>query len=108
MVMWLGFVLDSAEGPVLFPGDSGLGPEFKLINQRFGPLRFAARRVFDFIRGVDGLIWTIILSRAFGPGPMTGAIAIALTDTGTDLTTTRKPNTSITWSKLLPSPRSVL
>lgn len=48
-----------------------------------GPLRLAARRVFDFIRGVDGLIWTIILSRAFGPGPMTGAIAIALTDTGT-------------------------
>lgn len=47
-----------------------------------GPLRFAARRVFDFVRGVDGLIWTIILSRAFGPGPMTGAIAIAITDTG--------------------------
>lgn len=47
------------------------------------PVRFALRRVFDFIRGVDGLIWTIILSRAFGPGPMTGAIAIALTDTGT-------------------------
>ena len=47
-----------------------------------GPLRFAVRRVFDFIRGVDGLIWTIILSRAFGPGPMTGAIAIAITDTG--------------------------
>jgi phosphonate transport system permease protein len=47
-----------------------------------GPLRFAARRVFDFIRGVDGLIWTIILSRAFGPGPMTGAIAILITDTG--------------------------
>lgn len=47
-----------------------------------GPLRFAVRRVFDFIRGVDGLIWTIILSRAFGPGPMTGAIAIAITDAG--------------------------
>jgi phosphonate transport system permease protein len=47
-----------------------------------GPFRFAARRVFDFIRGVDGLIWTIILSRAFGPGPMTGAIAIAITDAG--------------------------
>ena len=47
-----------------------------------GPLRFLARRVFDFIRGVDGLIWTIILSRAFGPGPMTGAIAIAITDVG--------------------------
>lgn len=47
-----------------------------------GGLRFAARRVFDFLRGVDGLIWTIVLSRAFGPGPMTGAIAILLTDTG--------------------------
>ncbi|GGW26201.1 phosphonate ABC transporter, permease protein PhnE [Gemmobacter lanyuensis] len=45
-------------------------------------LRFALRRVFDFIRGVDGLIWTIILSRAFGPGPMTGALAILITDTG--------------------------
>ncbi len=31
-------------------------------------VRFAFRRLFDFIRGVDGLIWTIILSRAFGPG----------------------------------------
>jgi phosphonate transport system permease protein len=47
------------------------------------PLRFALRRVFDFIRGVDGLIWTIILSRAFGPGPMTGALAILITDAGT-------------------------
>lgn len=47
-----------------------------------GPLRFAVRRLFDFVRGVDGLIWTIVLSRAFGPGPMTGAIAIAITDTG--------------------------
>ncbi|WP_225027764.1 phosphonate ABC transporter, permease protein PhnE [Xinfangfangia pollutisoli] len=47
-----------------------------------GAIRFAFRRVFDFIRGVDGLIWTIILSRAFGPGPMTGALAIFLTDTG--------------------------
>ncbi|EEB86528.1 phosphonate ABC transporter, permease protein PhnE [Roseobacter sp. GAI101] len=47
-----------------------------------GILRFAARRVFDFLRGVDGLIWTIVLSRAFGPGPLTGALAILLTDTG--------------------------
>ena len=47
-----------------------------------GPLRFGLRRVFDFLRGVDGLIWTIVLSRAFGPGPLTGALAILLTDTG--------------------------
>jgi phosphonate transport system permease protein len=46
-------------------------------------VRFGIRRVFDFIRGVDGLIWTIILSRAFGPGPMTGSLAIMITDAGT-------------------------
>ena len=40
------------------------------------------RRGFDFLRGVDGLIWTIVLSRAFGPGPLTGSLAILLTDTG--------------------------
>lgn len=45
-------------------------------------LRFGLRRVFDFVRGVDGLIWTLILSRAFGPGPLTGALAILITDTG--------------------------
>ena len=45
--------------------------------------RFGLRRLFDFLRGVDGLIWTVILSRAFGPGPMTGALAILITDTGT-------------------------
>ena len=46
-------------------------------------LRFAVRRVFDFVRGVDALIWTIILARAFGPGPLTGALAILVTDSGT-------------------------
>lgn len=48
----------------------------------FVAVRQLARRLFDFVRGVDGLIWTIILSRAFGPGPLTGALAIAITDTG--------------------------
>ena len=48
----------------------------------FAGFRFATRRLFDFTRGVDGLIWTVILARAFGPGPMTGAIAIAITDVG--------------------------
>ncbi|WP_372604105.1 phosphonate ABC transporter, permease protein PhnE [Actibacterium sp.] len=49
---------------------------------RLQSIRFALRRVFDLFRGIDGLIWTIILSRAFGPGPLTGALAILLTDTG--------------------------
>ena len=56
-----------------------------LAAQNFAPsrwLRFAVRRVFDFVRGVDALIFTIILSRAFGPGPLTGALAILLTDSG--------------------------
>ena len=56
-----------------------------LSARNFAPglaVRFGVRRVFDFLRGVDGLIWTIILSRAFGPGPLTGALAIFLTDTG--------------------------
>ncbi|MBN9887372.1 phosphonate ABC transporter, permease protein PhnE [Salipiger abyssi] len=57
-----------------------------LSAKNFAPLvalRFGVRRVFDFLRGVDGLIWTIVLSRAFGPGPLTGSLAILLTDTGT-------------------------
>ncbi|WP_375740246.1 MBL fold metallo-hydrolase [Pseudomonas boanensis] len=40
--LWVGFVIESPDGPVLFPGDSGLGPEFHLIRERFGPMRFAA------------------------------------------------------------------
>ncbi|TVQ56439.1 MAG: ABC transporter permease subunit, partial [Rhodobacteraceae bacterium] len=47
-----------------------------------GAVRFAVRRFFDFVRGVDALIFTIILSRAFGPGPLTGALAILTTDSG--------------------------
>ncbi|MBP0484444.1 phosphonate ABC transporter, permease protein PhnE [Sagittula salina] len=57
-----------------------------LAAKRFAPLmavRFAMRRLFDFVRGVDALIWTVVLARAFGPGPLTGALAILLTDTGT-------------------------
>jgi phosphonate transport system permease protein len=56
-----------------------------LAARNFMPLgifRAGVRRAFDFVRGVDGLIWTIVLSRAFGPGPMTGAIAIAISDAG--------------------------
>jgi len=54
--------------------------------KRFSPimlLRGATRRLFDFVRGVDALIWTVVLARAFGPGPLTGTLAILITDTGT-------------------------
>ena len=56
-----------------------------LAAKNFAPLmlvRGVARRLFDFFRGVDALIWTIVLARAFGPGPLTGALAILITDTG--------------------------
>ncbi|MEJ8474154.1 phosphonate ABC transporter, permease protein PhnE [Roseibium algae] len=46
-------------------------------------VRFGIRRVFDFLRGIDMLIWSLIFIRAFGLGPLTGALAIAFTDTGT-------------------------
>ena len=73
-----------------FLGTMGAGlialPLAFLAARNFAPLvavRFAVRRVFDFFRGVDALIWTIVLARAFGPGPLTGALAILITDTGT-------------------------
>nr|WP_148234791.1 phosphonate ABC transporter, permease protein PhnE [Pseudooceanicola batsensis] len=56
-----------------------------LAARNFTPLMIVqqvARRFFDFFRGVDALIWTIVLARAFGPGPLTGALAILVTDTG--------------------------
>jgi phosphonate transport system permease protein len=56
-----------------------------LAAKNFTPLvivRQVIRRLFDFVRGVDALIWTIVLSRAFGPGPLTGSLAILFTDTG--------------------------
>ncbi|WP_293574897.1 phosphonate ABC transporter, permease protein PhnE [Phaeobacter sp.] len=57
-----------------------------LAAKRFSPVmlvRAGTRRIFDFVRGVDALIWTVVLARAFGPGPLTGALAILITDTGT-------------------------
>lgn len=73
-----------------FLGTFGAGlvalPLAFLAAANFAPLglvRQGARRLFDLLRGVDALIWTIVLSRAFGPGPLTGALAILLTETGT-------------------------
>ena len=46
-------------------------------------LRATTRRLFDFVRGMDVLIWTVVLARAFGPGPLTGTLAILIKDTDT-------------------------
>ncbi|MFN4159664.1 MAG: phosphonate ABC transporter, permease protein PhnE [Gemmobacter sp.] len=47
-----------------------------------GPLRFAVRRVFDVVRGVDSLIWAILFVSIIGLGPFAGILAIAVNDTG--------------------------
>ena len=49
----------------------------------FAMVRFGLRRLFDCLRGIDTLIWSLVLLRAFGPGLFTGIFAIALTDIGT-------------------------
>lgn len=47
-----------------------------------GPLRFAVRRVFDVVRGIDSLIWAILFVSIIGLGPFAGILAIAVNDTG--------------------------
>lgn len=46
-------------------------------------LRFVLRRHFDFLRGVDSLIWALVYVRAVGLGPLAGVLAIATSDIGT-------------------------
>lgn len=46
-------------------------------------LHFGLRRYFDFLRGVDALVWALIFVRAVGLGPLSGILAIAIVDTGT-------------------------
>ena len=48
-----------------------------------GLLRGVTKRIFDFLRGVDALIWSLIFIRAFGLGPLSGILALWFTDTGT-------------------------
>ena len=51
--------------------------------QPLASVRFFLRRLFDLLRGIDVLIWSLVFLRAFGPGMFTGIFAIAFTDTGT-------------------------
>ncbi|MEM9129536.1 MAG: ABC transporter permease subunit, partial [Pseudomonadota bacterium] len=72
----LGTLLASIVGlPLAFLAAKNLTP--------FTAIRFVLRRLFDFPRGVDMLIWSLISLRAFGPGLFTGIFAIAFTDSGT-------------------------
>jgi len=39
--LWGGFVLEAPDGPIYFAGDTGFGPHFRQIRERFGPVRLA-------------------------------------------------------------------
>lgn len=73
--------------PLAFFGAKNFSPlTFRItgpVTLLFAPFRFASRRLFDFLRGVDMVIWSLIFIRAFGLGPLGGVFAIAFTDTGT-------------------------
>lgn len=45
-------------------------------------VRFPLRRAFDFLRGIDSLVWALVYVRAVGLGPLAGVLAIATTDIG--------------------------
>jgi phosphonate transport system permease protein len=47
------------------------------------PANWITKRFFDFTRSVDMLIWALVFTRGFGPGPLAGITAIFVTDTGT-------------------------
>jgi len=46
------------------------------------PANWLLKRSFDFLRSIDMLIWALIFTRGFGPGPIPGIAAIFFTDTG--------------------------
>ncbi len=84
----LGDLRDDPDGLPRHDDRSTCGPAARLSSRpatsiRSAPCALPPAGSSTSSAGVDGLIWTIILSRAFGPGPMTGAIAIAITDAGT-------------------------
>jgi len=61
--------------PLAFLAARNITPNF-LVNQ-------VLKRVFDFLRSMDMLIWALFFTRAFGPGPLAGSAAIFLTEAGT-------------------------
>lgn len=39
--LWCGFVVETPHGAIYFAGDTGFGPHFGMIRERFGPMRLA-------------------------------------------------------------------
>ncbi len=49
LMLWMGFVLESAGGPVFFAGDTGAGPHFEMIQERYGAPRFSLLPIGAFL-----------------------------------------------------------
>jgi phosphonate transport system permease protein len=76
VMAFVGTVLASAVAfPLAFLAARNITPN-RIANQGF-------KRLFDFLRSVDMLIWALFFTRGFGPGPLAGMSAIFFTDTGT-------------------------
>lgn len=39
--LWMSWVIETTGGPVYFSGDTGYGPQFRAVRERFGPVRLA-------------------------------------------------------------------
>jgi phosphonate transport system permease protein len=48
---------------------------------KIGWMRFAIRRFFDLVRGVDSLVWALVFVHVVGLGPFAGILALAVMDT---------------------------
>jgi len=76
VMAFVGTVLASALAfPLAFLAARNITPS-RIANQ-------GLKRLFDFLRSVDMLIWALFFTRGFGPGPLAGISAIFFTDTGT-------------------------
>jgi phosphonate transport system permease protein len=72
---FLGTLLASiAALPLGFMGARGVIPSMVF--------RFLTRRAFDVFRGLDQLIWALVFVRAMGLGPVSGILAIFVSDAG--------------------------
>ncbi len=47
--LWGGYVMEAPGGPLFFAGDTGGGPHFRMIRERFGPMRFSLLPVGAFL-----------------------------------------------------------
>lgn len=47
--LWMGFVIKSSAGNIFFAGDTGFGPHFEMIRERYAPIRAALIPIGAFI-----------------------------------------------------------